>query len=234
MLPGIDGKIALVTGHRGGIGAATAELLTRLGARVQGLDLPETDLRDTRATEHAALASGDVDLLVHCAGITRIATVVDTTPEELDEVLSVNLKAAATLMRVCIPGMVRRGKGAIVTVSSDQALVGKRASAAYGASKGALAQLTRGAALDFASAGVRVNCVAPGSTDTAMLASVTRELEARKLFSEGAAEAYLRSIPLGRLARPEEIAWAIAFLCSDAASFITGVVLPVDGGFTCQ
>jgi NAD(P)-dependent dehydrogenase (short-subunit alcohol dehydrogenase family) len=130
--------------------------------------------------------------------------------------------------------MVAKGRGAIINIASDQALIGRQVSAAYGASKAAIAQLSRSAALDWARHGIRVNCIAPGSTETAMLATVIGDLAAKypDRFPVSSAEAYKAGVPLGRFAAPSEIAAAVAFLASDAASFITGVILPVDGGGT--
>jgi NAD(P)-dependent dehydrogenase (short-subunit alcohol dehydrogenase family) len=236
---GLAGRRAIVTGHLGGIGGAIRDVLTRDGVEVIGLDLPDFDLSDTETVEARAAAligAQGVDILVNNAGITVLGTVLETSLAETERVFRVNFLAAYALMRAVLPGMIRRKKGAIVNIASDQALIGKQVSAAYGASKAAIAQLSRSAALDWAADGIRVNCVAPGSTRTDMLDMVIGDLASRypDRFPVSSADAYKSATPLGRFADPIEIAHAVAFLTSDAASFITGVILPVDGGGTAQ
>jgi NAD(P)-dependent dehydrogenase (short-subunit alcohol dehydrogenase family) len=237
---GLASRRAIVTGHRGGIGGAIAEVLTADGAEIIGLDLPDFDLSDTATLEHrlAVLieARGPVDILVNNAGVTVLGSVLETSLAEVERVFRVNFLAGYALMRAVLPGMVEKGRGSIINIASDQALIGKQVSAAYGASKAAIAQLSRSAALDWARFGIRVNCVAPGSTDTAMLATVIGDLSAKypDRFPVTSKQAYMAGTPLGRFADPREIATAVAFLASDAASFITGIILPVDGGGTAQ
>ncbi|HEX2944050.1 MAG TPA: SDR family oxidoreductase [Rhodopila sp.] len=237
---GLAGRRAIVTGHRGGIGAAIHDTLAQDGVEVIGLDLPDFDLSDIESLETRVAdliaARGPVDILVNNAGVTVLGSVLETSVQEVERIFRVNFLAAYALMRAVIPGMVEKRRGAIVNIASDQALIGKQVSAAYGASKAAIAQLSRSAALDWARHGIRVNCIAPGSTDTAMLASVIGDLAAKypDRFPVSSADAYKSGVPLGRFAAPSEIAAAVAFLASDAASFITGVILPVDGGGTAQ
>lgn len=233
-------RVAIVTGHRGGIGVAIADVLRKEGAIVEGFDLPEVDLADPVALRGAAetviARHGGIDILVNNAGVTTLGTILDTSLEELDRVFALNFNAPWLLIQAVLPSMIERGGGAVVNIASDQALVGKRYSAAYGASKAALAQLTKSAALDWAKAGVRFNCIAPGSTDTAMLHDVTATLQQRwpGSFPAAADDSYRAAVPMGRLAEPAEIARVVAFLASDAASFITGAIIPVDGGGTAQ
>jgi NAD(P)-dependent dehydrogenase (short-subunit alcohol dehydrogenase family) len=237
---GLVGRRAIVTGHRGGIGGAIARVLANDGVEVIGLDLPEFDLADTDTLEarlaDLIAARGPIDILVNNAGITVLGSVLETSLAEVERVFRVNFLAGYALMRAVLPGMVEKGRGAIVNIASDQALIGKQVSAAYGASKAAIAQLSRSAALDWARHGIRVNCIAPGSTETPMLAMVINDLAAKypDRFPVSSADAYRAGVPLGRFANPEEIANAVAFLASDAASFITGIILPVDGGGTAQ
>lgn len=238
------GKVALITGATAGIGMATARLFAERGATVlltgrntgagsklaaelkgefMAQDVAAPDAA-TRLVDWAVQTRGRLDVLVNNAGILYQGDSQTCTDAQWDSTLSVNVTAVFRLSRAAVPVMAGQGGGAIVNVASDWGLVAAARAVAYGTSKGAIVQLTRSMAADHARQGIRINAVCPGDTDTAML---RRE-------AGGGDEARLRemaeAIPLGRLGQPRDVAAAIAFLASDDASFITGAMLPVDGG----
>ncbi len=239
-LPGLKNKIILLTGHRSGIGQATFKLLTELETKVVGWDLPNIDLRriEKFPTEIKKIIDmyGRIDVLINNAGYTNIGNVEETSVKDFDEVMGINFKSPFFLCQAVIPWMVKQKKGVIINNASDQAFIAKRYSAVYGASKAAIAQFTKNIALDYGAVGIRANAIAPGSTDTSMLRTVISELSEKypEIYPKNAEDFYKSSIPLKRFADPQEIAWLIAFLASDASSFIHGTTISIDGGFTAQ
>ncbi|MFZ5917925.1 MAG: SDR family NAD(P)-dependent oxidoreductase [Chloroflexota bacterium] len=244
-------KVALITGGASGIGAATARLFAEEGAAVAVVDLNEIGgealVREIsvgggrailvrcdvsraadcqRAVRATVDAFGGLDILFNNAGVIRRADVLGTSEAEWDRVMAVNVRSVFLMCQVAVPVMAARGGGAIVNTGSGWGLVGGRNAAAYCASKAAVVNLTRAMALDHGSQNIRVNCVCPGDTDTGMLRDEARQLgESERAFLAGAADR-----PLGRVGRPAEIAQAVLYLASDAASFVTGTALVVDGG----
>ena len=244
----LHAKVALVTGGASGIGKATADLFQREGAHVVVLDIQEpaqgrradrrsvihvkgdvaSDADAEGAVEECRARFGGLDVLVACAGINPRGTILTTREQQWDQVFAVNLKGVFFIARHAIAAMAHRGGGSIVTVSSINGLVAWENEVAYDASKGGLVMLTRALAVDHAKDNVRVNCICPGIIDTPMLARTAAAQPDEARFRAKAAGMQ----PLGRLGRPEEVAQAALFLASDEASFITGAILPVDGGYT--
>ncbi len=250
-------KIAVVTGAATGIGGATADAFSTEGASVVLTDVNETDLVERakrlnkaggsciavvadisrpsdaqRVAEEAVSAFGGVDYLVASAGIQTYGTVVSTDEDTWDRTLSVNAKGVYLAAKYCIPEMVKRGGGAIVTVASVQGLFSQPNVAAYAASKGAVIAMTRTMAIDHAGDNIRANSICPGSIETPLLRFAAEQMQPED--PAGAIKEWGGLHVLGRVGQPEEMAQVALFLCSDASSFITGAAIVADGGLTIQ
>lgn len=234
----LTGRRALVIGA-GGIGSEVALALAAHGAQVMAVDLDRevaratgaachgdwgtVDVTDTASVAHL-LARGVPDILVTTVGMNVRKALADYSDDEFDRVIRVNLRGVFTLVRAFGPAMAARGTGSFVAFSSIRALTVEPGQGAYAASKAGLVQLLRTAAAEFGASGVRFNAVSPGVVAT--------ELTGQIRADEGWSDAYAGKSALGRWARPSEMAGAAVFLASDAASFVTGSALLVDGGWT--
>lgn len=247
MSESMNGKTAIVTGGSSGIGRATAIAFAREGAKVaiaaRRVNEGEKTVRQiveaggdaifvqtdvTRAKEVQALVDrtlehyGRLDCVFNNAGSGKGGRLIDLTEEEWEQEIAVNLKSVWLCLKYQIPAMLKSGQGAIVNMASQGAILGVPNYAAYGAAKGGVVSLTRAAAAEYASEGIRINAVSPGAIETELWANAP----------VGMLEQVAAGIPMQRVGQPKDIAEAVVWLCSDAAAFMTGQNLAIDGGYT--
>ncbi|MBH5399874.1 SDR family oxidoreductase [Bradyrhizobium sp. CNPSo 4010] len=248
----LNGRTAIITGGASGIGRASAVLFAREGAFVALVDRDADGAAETLAMVREIGGSGSVhvgdvgdaviaaatvdgvvrdrgqlDVLMTAAGFSCGGTVVTTDPSDWDAVFRANVGGTWLWARAAVPIMQRQGKGAIITLASQLAIAGGKGNSAYIAAKGAIVSLTRTMAIDFATDGIRVNALAPGAIDTPLL----RRSFARHADPEPVREASRQRHAMKRFGRAEEVAAAALYLAGDDSSFVTGTVLPVDGGW---
>jgi NAD(P)-dependent dehydrogenase (short-subunit alcohol dehydrogenase family) len=248
----LTGKVAIVTGAASGIGRASAMAFAAEGARVTAVDIDgkggqETvariraqggeaefacvDLRSEAAikdmVEETAARWGRIDILFNNAGVVLVRPLEETSEEEWDRLMDINVKAAFLATRHTVPVMRRGGGGAILNTGSVGSFIGQLGTPVYTASKGAIALLTKSLALDYGRDGIRVNCICPGITDTPML----REHMGSGEEGEARIRERLARVPTGKILSPEDVARAAVYLVSDDSAGVTGILHVVDGGF---
>jgi len=241
----LEGKLCLVTAAGQGIGRASAERLAAEGGRViatdvndaalaeldaiDGIDARKLDVTDRDAITTLVDKIGPVDVLFNCAGVVHNGTILEATEEEWDFAFDLNVKSQFRMIRAVLPGMLERGAGSIINMSSVAGPVtGPVNRLIYSASKAAVAGMTKAIANDHVTQGIRCNAIAPGTVDSP---SLHERLRATGDY-DGALKAFIARQPMGRIGKPEEIAALVAYLASDESGFTTGVVHVVDGGWT--
>lgn len=245
-------KTIIITGGSSGIGASTAQLFSQEGATVYVLDKKKLDypysenimyfpcdvsnLQQVKAAiETIQEKAPQIDFLFCNAGVHLFATIEESSVEAMNHVITSNLFGTIYCLQQVLPIMRKQKFGSIVLMASDQAFIAKEQCAIYGASKAAIAQLAKSTALDYAMYGIRVNCVCPGTIDTPMYQRVIQQFQEKTRLSEQVIKADVaQRLPLKRVGKPEEVADVVGFLCSDTASFMTGALVNIDGGYTIQ
>lgn len=244
----VDGKVAIVTGAAGGMGKADALLLAKEGAKVAISDLQEDKIQEVvreitesggeaigfkhdvaseedwiRVVNETAAKFGKIDVLVNNAGISTATPFMELTTEAWEKTMSINVTSIFLGQKYVIPHMLKAGGGSIINISSIAGLTGGSGAGPYTASKGAVRMLTKATAVDFAKQNIRANSIHPGYIETPMTVDLFKNDQMRQWFNS--------ETPLPRLGKPEDIAYGVLFLASDESSFITGVELPIDGGY---
>ena len=246
----LTNKKAVVTGAASGIGKAIAIVFAKQGAQVELLDMNEQGLQET-AKEIAAAGGtaephmadvtnqqaikllfekfGQIDLLVNCAGISNIGKADNTSEEDFDKVFKVNVKGIYNCLHEAIPIMQQQKSGVILNLASVASSVGLNDRFAYSMSKGAVVGMTLSVAKDYINDGIRCNCISPGRVHTPFVDNFLAKTYPGK--EQEMFEKLSKTQPIGRMAKPEEIAHLVLYLCSDEAGFVTGCDYPIDGGF---
>lgn len=244
-------KNIIITGGSSGIGADTAKRFARKGGKVFILDKNPPDeeyqnityihcdvsnfesVRDS--VQRVLEVAKEIHILFANAGIHLFANIEETSIDEIDLVINVNLKGVLYALKTVLPIMKDQSYGSIVLMGSDQSLIGKEKSCVYGATKAAIAQIAKSTAIEYAKYNIRVNCVCPGTIDTPLMhAAVHRFFQITGTPAEEVIKSLEKAQPINRIGRVEDVSKAVLFLSSDKSSFTTGATLSIDGGYTAQ